>query len=142
MNGTKNSEILQPQVGRRTSARVSARAESSSQSASKRKRNDNTELDNEIEDVQSTSEDTSESEDEQDDEDEPEGTRRQRNSNLRPPPKRARTKGDKVSLTIRTAPKKSGKSKKPRPVNLVEAAKAIGGLYGMFNATSFNVYVY
>ena len=134
MNGTKTSKAPQPQSGRRTSARVSARVQKSSESASKRKRNKNIDGDDQIEGEQSTSEHTSESgselEDNEDEQEEREKSKRQKKSELGPPPKRARTKGNTVSLTIRTTPKKFSKSKKATPTNLIESAKVAGGLYG------------
>lgn len=128
------AEISKSEPGRRTSARVSARIKSTPQSASKRKRNGNPESDKGGQSGQSSQEeDISESEDEQDEEEEEEAqgrTRKIRKSQMRPPSKRVKTKGDLVHLTIRTAPKNLGKARKSKPIKIVEAAKTMGGLYG------------
>ena len=144
MNGIGTAKTSQPEPGRRTSARVSARAKSTPQSTSKRKRNGNFETEKGTQDGQSSQEeeeeeeDTSESEDEQDEEEAQERARRIRKSQTRPPSKRAKTKGDLVHLTIRTAPKKPGKSRKPKPAKIVEAAKEMGGLYGSSFAAPYD----
>ena len=125
------AEISQSEPGRRTSARVSARTKITPQSTSKRKRSGHTKIDEDNQDEQSSQEgDTSESEDEQDEEEAQERAERVRKLQMRPPSKRAKTKGDLMHLAIRTANENVVKPRKSKSIKILEAAKEMGGLYG------------
>ncbi len=136
-SSTPDTEALAG-ASRRKSMRVQQRPETYNETTTtnnaKRKRSSADDDDVEMEDAATGEEDAESAEEESAADDRERGKRakRPKNSRGKPTAKKAKTKGETVSLPIRPMREKTRRPKKAKPLKDAAAAEKAGGLYGEF----------